>query len=109
MAPVLSVDAPQFSTRLLDVMFVQLAGPGWDGGWVSLDALTCSRSRLGPPVAVVAVARTAAVPAGSVALIVTVDQVSQLPVSGKFAEVITVPLTLTFIVRLSPAVVDPLA
>src|SRR6266536_6549538 len=94
MTPTLSVDAPQFRVRLFAVMVVQFAGPGCDGAWVSFDPLTRSRSRLGPPVLPVAVARTVLAPAVRVALTVTVDQVSQLPVGGKFDEVTTVPLTL---------------
>src|SRR2546421_6142567 len=65
------------------------------------------KSRLGPPLAPVAVARTLLVPAGTGALTETLCQVSQLAVGGKAtAAAATVPLTAMSIGRLA---VEPLA
>src|SRR5207247_2372012 len=79
------------------------------GGSVSVPVLplTRSRSRLGPPLAVVAVARTVLPPAVRVVVTVTSAQVSQLAVGLNATPAATrVPLTVISIGRLA---VDPLA
>ncbi|OLB65891.1 MAG: hypothetical protein AUI10_04990 [Actinobacteria bacterium 13_2_20CM_2_72_6] len=66
-----------------------------------------SQSTFGPPLAVVAVARTLLSPAFTAAVIVTVCQVSQLPVPGNDCDALTTcPLTLMLIGR---STVVPLA
>src|SRR5215211_4904411 len=81
--PTLSVDAPQCSVRPDSPMSEQDGWPGIDGGWVSPATPALSRSRFGPPLAVVAVARILLAPAARLALMVTVCQVVQAPVPGK--------------------------
>src|SRR5438477_2886531 len=77
----------------------------FDGGGAATSK--SRKSRLGPPLAPVAVARTLLVPAGTGALTETLCQVSQLAVGGKAtAAATTVPLTAMSIGRLA---VDPLA
>src|SRR2546430_2456630 len=81
--------------------------PGGVGAWVSVGVLTRRRSRLGPPVAVVAVARILLVPMATGAVTVFVAQVSQLVVAGNDTAVVTVlPLTAMSIGR---STVVPLA
>src|SRR5204862_95147 len=105
--PTLSVDAPHDSVRLVCPMFEQLGWPGWVGGWVSPDVPTVSLSTLGPPFAVVAVALIVLVPAFSVAVIVSVCQVSQLAVAGnETPPIASEPLTLMSMGR---SAVEPLA
>src|SRR6266542_4603631 len=80
--PTLSVEAPQNRWMLFSVISVsgQVGWPGAVGCCVSDGMLTRRRSRLGPPLAVVAVARILLVPAGSVVLMLASAQVSQLVV-----------------------------
>ncbi len=105
--PTLSVDAPHESVSPLDVTLEQEGWPGVVGIWVSEAVPTVSRSRLGPPSAVVEVARTVLVPARNAALTALVCQVSQSAVGGKDIPVATsVPLTVMSIGR---STVVPLA
>src|SRR4051812_39996805 len=72
----------------------QLGCPGRVGAWVSAAASRLTRSRLGPPLAVAAVARILLEPAFSGTFTVLVAQVFQSAVAGKeTAEATTVPLT----------------
>src|SRR5690349_18737968 len=80
--PTSSLDAPQDSVRLVAVMAAQAGCPGAVGGTVSPGTPTVSASTLGPPSAVVAVARILLVPAGSPTVKVTVCHVSHPPVPG---------------------------
>src|SRR5258705_406042 len=92
--PTLSVEAPQERVRPFSVTAEQLVWPGRLGAWVSAAAPMLIRSRLGPPLAVVAVARILLEPAFSVTSRLLVAQVSQLAVAGKETPVATtVPLT----------------
>src|SRR5689334_20872825 len=68
---------------LFSVMFAQLGWPGVVGATESVCPLTRNRSRFGPPLAVVAVARTVLVPALSDTETVRSAQVSQLAVAPK--------------------------
>ncbi len=94
MTPTLSVEAPQFRVRPSSPMSEQLGWPGRVGAWPSVAVPTLMRSRLGPPFAVVAVARILSVPAVSGTFTVFVAQVFQSAVAGKeTAGATTVPLT----------------
>src|SRR5689334_8360973 len=96
----LSLAGAQLRVMLSSVIAVQLVAPGVVGGWVSADAPTVSLSRLGPPLAVVAVARTVLLPAFSGALSVLVAQVFQSVVAGNETPVATTaPLTVIVIGR----------
>src|SRR5262249_11055338 len=84
------------------VQLVTLASRSAAVGVPELGATIRSRSRLGPPEAPVAVARTLLPPATRLALTVTVAQVSQFAVGLKAREVATaVPLTAMVIGRLT--------
>src|SRR5689334_19974914 len=90
----LSVEAPQARVSASSPMSEQLGCPGRVGAWVSAAASRLIRSRLGPPLAVVAVARIVSVPAVSGTLTVLVTQVFQSAVAGKDTpEATTVPPT----------------
>src|SRR3954447_5002895 len=92
--PTLSVDAPQVRVSASSAMSEQLGCPGRVGAWVSAAASTLTRSRLGPPAAVVAVARILSEPAVSGTSTVPVAQVFQSAVAGKDTpEATTVPFT----------------
>src|SRR5690348_12674411 len=92
--PTLSVEAPHVSVRLFSVTLLQAGWPGAVGGLVSPGTPAVSLSTLGPPLAVVAVARIVLAPAESPTVNVTVCQVSQLPVLGNDSALRTsVPLT----------------
>src|SRR5688500_7254092 len=72
------------------------------GGGVVTPSTTVSRSRLGPPPAVVAVARTVLLPARGVAVTVASCQVDQAPVPGNASAALTsAPLTVIRIGRLT--------
>src|SRR5262245_10150668 len=105
--PTLSVEAPQLKVRRSSPMSEQLGWPGRDGASRSTGAPTASLSRLGPPLAVVAVALTVLLPAFSWPLTVWVVQVVQAPVPGNdWLAATEVPLTVMFIGR---STVVPLA
>src|SRR3954463_9048712 len=98
--PTLSVEAPQVSVRLVSVTSPHAGWPGAVGGTVSPGTPTSSLSTLGPPLAVVAVARIRLVPADRPTVNVTVCQVSQVPVLGNDSALRTsVPLTVMSIGR----------
>jgi hypothetical protein len=106
--PTVSVDAPQDRVRLVDPMLEQLGLPGVLGLIVSGGPVidSASRSRLGPPLDVVAVARIVLSPALRVTVVETSAQLGHPPVPGKFTEPASAALTEMDIGRL---VVLPLA
>src|SRR4051812_44687379 len=88
-------------------MSLQTGWPGAVGFSVSPGPLTRSRSRFGPPLAVVPVALIVLAPAFSVALRLISCQVVHAPVPGKdWPAAMDVPLTVTLIGR---STVVPLA
>src|SRR4051812_40146037 len=92
--PTLSVAAPHARVRPFSPMSEQPGWPGRVGAWVSVAVPMLMRSRLGPPLAVVAVARILWVPAASGTSTVLVAQVFQSAVAGKdTAGATTVPST----------------
>src|SRR4051812_20607847 len=92
--PTSSVEVPQARVRPSSPMAEQLGCPGRLGAWVSAAVPTLTRSRLGPPLAVVAVARILLLPAGSGTFTLFDAQVFQSAVAGKETAVeTTVPLT----------------
>jgi hypothetical protein len=103
----LSVEAGQVNVSESWPMSAHAGCPGGVGGWVSAGGPTCSRSRLGPPFAVVAVTRMVLAPATRVALTVLSCQLLHAPVPGKLRPpAASVPLTVTSMGR---SVVVPLA
>src|SRR5262245_16113886 len=92
--PTSSVDAPQARVGASSPTSGRRGWPGGAGAWVSAAASTLVRSRLGPPLSVVAVARTLLEPAFSGMFTVLVTQVFQSAVAGKDTpEATTVPPT----------------
>src|SRR4051794_31858615 len=105
--PTLSVEAAQVRVMPVSPMAPQAGLPGMVGRTLSAGAPTESRSRLGPPFAVVAVARIVLAPAARSALTASSAQVSQSPVPAKTRSALTAaPLTVIVIGR---ATVVPLA
>src|SRR5262245_27108459 len=97
--PTLSVDSGQVSWIVSCTIGSQIGWPGVVGAWVSVGAATRSRSRFGPPLAVVAMSAMVLLPVLRLTLKVSVAHVSQLVVPWNWTFVTVVPLTFRSIGR----------